>query len=282
MSFTTADSGAANLLPDAFAELVEKPLRATAVAYNPALVTPQSIPEGHRLRVPVVAKDPQAGWVSEGEEIPATDPEMAEVNTDFAKVAGLTIITREMANDSNPAALEVVGNGLARDLAKQVDAAFVGDLAAPAPAGLGSITPTTVEGELTDLDVFAEAISAAAQAGGEITGFMLHPADLLKIRTLKTADNALTPLLGTNAAEAGAETVFGVPILPAVDLEPGTAWAMSAATTYTAIREDIEIAVSEDAFFSSDSIAVRAVARIAFAFPAPEHQVKITFTDTAA
>ncbi len=51
----------------------------------------------------------------------------------------------------HPAAGEVVGQSLARDMARRLDAAFLGNMAAPAPAGLGSL-PTTGAGAVSTVD----------------------------------------------------------------------------------------------------------------------------------
>ncbi len=68
-----------------------------------------------------MAADPTASWVAEGAGIVPCDPTLSELVVTPAKVAGLTIISRELADDSNPAAAQVVGQGLARDIARRVD-----------------------------------------------------------------------------------------------------------------------------------------------------------------
>jgi HK97 family phage major capsid protein len=65
--------------------------------------------------------------VAEGAEITPSDPTLQELVVTPPKVAGLTIVSREMADDSDPAAAQVVGDGLARDIARRIDqAAFAG------------------------------------------------------------------------------------------------------------------------------------------------------------
>jgi hypothetical protein len=77
-----------------------------------------------------------------GRRDPATDADLDEVIVTPSKVAGLTVISRELAEDTTPEAAEVVGDGLARDIARRIDQAFFGNLAAPAPPGLGSLSTT--------------------------------------------------------------------------------------------------------------------------------------------
>ena len=55
----------------------------------------------HQLRVPRVTADPQAAWTAEGAEIAVSDPTVDEVDIVAKKLAGLTIITNELAADSS-------------------------------------------------------------------------------------------------------------------------------------------------------------------------------------
>jgi len=149
--------------------LVLGPVAATAVAFADAVSTVVYITaDTNAYRVPRVTRDPVASWVREGEEIAPSDASLDELTIVSSKVAGLSIITRELANDSNPAAAETVGAGLARDIARRVDEAFCGALSAPAPSGLAALAGTTDVGARTawsDLDAFAEGISAAQTEG---------------------------------------------------------------------------------------------------------------------
>jgi HK97 family phage major capsid protein len=75
----------------------------------------------HSLRVPRVTADPTAAWTAEGAEIAASDPTLDEIDIVPKKLAGLVVISNELATESSPAALQVVGSGLVRDLARKVD-----------------------------------------------------------------------------------------------------------------------------------------------------------------
>lgn len=244
MTFNTNITNSSAILPPEFGALVQGPIEATSLAFNPAVATVIQT-NTHELRIPILAADPIAAWTTEGAEIETSAPALAEVNLYFAKVAGLTSITREMANDSSPAAQSIAGDGLARDIARKIDAAFFGDLEAPAPSGLGSITPTKVDGVLDSLDVFAEAIAAAKTQGASVTSFVVNPADALTVRKLKTATGAITPLLGPDATTVTGSQVFGIPMLESTDVPVGTAWAIDANAVTVGQRQGIELAVSE-------------------------------------
>jgi hypothetical protein len=55
--------------------------------------------------------------VADGAEIPASDADIGELVVTPPKVAGLTVVSRELASDSAPAAQDVIGDALARDIA---------------------------------------------------------------------------------------------------------------------------------------------------------------------
>src|SRR4051794_34906343 len=138
MPMNTAN-GAVILTPAQVAELLVQPVSQESVAAQVATVVQT---ESSAYRIPLVTADPQASWVAEGAEIAPSDAVLSEVEVTPRKVAGLTIVTRELAEDSSPEAAATVGAGLARDIARRVDQAFFGNLASPAPAGLGSLATT--------------------------------------------------------------------------------------------------------------------------------------------
>jgi len=142
-----------------------------------------------KYRIPLVTADPAASWVAEGAEITPSDPTLQELVVTPPKVAGLTIVSREMADDSDPAAAQVVGDGLARDIARRIDQAAFAGLASPAPARLSTLSgiQTYVNaGAFGNLDFAAEAISKAETVGATITAFVAGPATALALAKVKT------------------------------------------------------------------------------------------------
>ena len=106
---------------------------------------------------PVVLTDPAAGWVPEGGEIPATDGTLTEIVATPKKLAALSVISSELAQDSSPAALQVVGDGMVRDVKRQLDASFfkaAPGLTTDGPNGFGSLTtpPQPMAGTFANLD----------------------------------------------------------------------------------------------------------------------------------
>ena len=131
------NTGAPILTAEQIHALIVRPLiDQSVVAQVSTVVTTSS----HDLRVPIVTADPQAAWTAEGTEIAVSDPTLTETVITPKKLAGLVVVSNELAADSSPAALQVVGDGLVRDLRRQIDAAYFGNTTANGPNGLGSLT----------------------------------------------------------------------------------------------------------------------------------------------
>lgn len=271
---TLLEAAASGILPQEYSNLVIKAIAAQALPFHPALaslVTTNSA----QFNIPIVDEDAAASWVVEGGEITPDDPVLSELPVTPAKVAGLTIISRELAQDSSPDAEQIVADGLARSIVRQVNAAWLGDLAAPAPKGLASLATSaviTAPGGLVNLDPFAAAVSNAENAGGTITGWVLNPTDALTVATLKTADGSNQTLTQTP------REIQDRPVFVNANVPQGTAWGVDSTTAMTVLREDLELAISGDAFFTSDRIAIRSTARIGFGFPHPGVINRITIT----
>jgi len=275
----TNSTNVGGLLPQEWGQLIVEPVQAAALAMRPEVVTLITT-ASHTFHIPVVNTDAASAWVAEGAEIAPSDPAISELVVTPPKVAGLVVISSELANDSSPAAAEVVGNSLARSIAANIDAAFFGNLSAPAPAGLGSLTNTSVSRIVagtspTNLDAFAQAIAAVEQDGATITAFVANPADALTIQTLKSASGANTPLLGIDATNGTARQVLGVPLLVSPKVAAGTIWGLAAQRGYTVMREDVQLVVDSSVYFTSDRVAVRATMRVGFGFPTPKAVAKI-------
>jgi HK97 family phage major capsid protein len=270
MYTTTPDVG--GILPDGRAGIIlAEPVSEISVAAQVSTVLGTG---STTLSIPIVRSDPSAAWLAEGAEIAPSDMGLDELLATPAKVAGLTVISRELANDSNPSALALVQRGLARDIARKVDQAYFAGLPSPAPAGLSTLAGVSTAGDgaaaVTNLDLFAEAISNADAQGAAVTTFVVNPADALTLAQLKDETGSNRPLLGTDPSQPTRRTILGVPMVPSQYVPVGTAWAIPKDYSLFVRREDTRIEVSQDVYFTSDRIAVRGVMRCTFAFPWPE------------
>lgn len=276
MSMFTADA-AGILKPEDVGALIVQPVTQASIATQVATVVRTSSPE---YRIPIVADDATASWVAEGDEIPVTDVEVSEVVVVPRKLAGLTFVSRELAADSSPEASTLVGQSIARDLAKKLDAAFFGSKGASAvqPAGLADlagVTPVVLPATVTNLDPFADAIAAAEGVGAELAAFVVNPADLLALAKVKKQTGSQEPLLGNDPTAPTRRTAQGVQLLPSVAVAAGTMWGLPKGRVFVVIREGVTLDVDKSVKFTSDQIAVRATMRVGFAFPHPAAVVKL-------
>jgi HK97 family phage major capsid protein len=274
--------------------LVVEPVRKMATALDPTVSTLVTT-AAERFHVPVLREDASADWLNEGQEITPTDGKFDTLTVVPAKIGGLSLISSELAHDSSPAAQQLVGQSLAESIARGLDTAFFGDESDPAPAGLAALTeyvapdpgatPPVVEADgysavdpgtaYTSVDPFAEAIATAEQFGGTIGAFVTTPAVALTLAKIKDETGSNRPLLGVDATNGTARQILGVPLLVSPAVETGVVWGISANAAIVVMRDDVTLAVSTDAYFSSDRVAVRATMRVGFAFPTLRRLVKI-------
>ena len=268
------------LTPEEVSALIVQPVTRMALAMQAQVSTVVST-ESSEFRIPIVTDDPGAGWVIEGAEIPVSDAEIDELLVLPRKVAGISIISRELANDSSPAAKQVVGDGLARDIAKKVDAAFFGNISGGiAPVGLGGLTGVSAitwpNSGWVDLDPLAAAVSAAEEQGVLLSAWVTSPATALELATVKDEEGSARPLLGDDPTRPTGRTALGIPLYSSPAVAANTVWGIPAQRVMTVVREDAAVEISDQAFFSSDRIAIRATMRVAFGYPHPAAVVKLT------
>lgn len=275
MSLFTSTNDVGGLLPDGYGALVVQPaLAASIFAQVATTVTTGST----NYRIPVVSADPTASWVAEGAEITATDPTLQELTVTPTKVAGLTVISRELADDSSPDAANVVGAGLARDIARRIDQAAFAGLAPPAPAGLSTLSGIgsyVNAGAFGNLDFAAEAISKAETVGATITHFVTSPASALALAKVRVETGSNLPLLGTDATSATSRSVLGIPLLVSEFVASNTLWAVDSSRVWLVVRDDATVEADRSVFFTSDRTAVKATMRAGFGFVHPQSVVKV-------
>lgn len=268
MAMTTPDANKA-FLPETIGSLVVRPVLEAAVASRVGTVVNIS---GHEYRVPLVTGLPTAAWVAEAGEITPSDATFDELVITPAKVAGMSVISRELAEDTSPAAQQIVGDGLARDIAAKVDAAFFASTTSNGPAGLGSLTTSAVTyaaGGPTNTDWALSAIAEAEANGGNVTSFVTDPATALTLATAKESSTSERNLLS-------GRTVEGVPLVVSTHVTPGTVWALDSRYVQVVVRDNTRLEVDKSAYFSTDQVAVKATMRVGFAFTHPLALVEVT------
>lgn len=267
-------------LPSDVGSLVLKPVSTGSIAILAAgFKTAKK--QTNNYRVPIVRTDPQAEWVAEGAEIVPSKGQFGEVVDSFHKLAGLTIISRELAEDSNPGALDHVADGLGRDIAKKLDMAIFGKRGSDLIPPLGLLDITDVNQiaagtSWSDLDPFVHAVYEAEQQGAQLNAFVTNPADAYALATLKDANGSNRTLLGSDPTRPDLRMISGVPLLASSAVEPGTVWGIPKDNLLTiVIRQDVQVEADKSVYFTSDLIAVKATMRVAILHPHPEAIQKI-------
>ncbi len=222
------------------------------------------------VRFPVVRQDPSADWVEEGAEIPISEMDLAEVVAAPAKLAGLTIATSELLDDSvDGSAATILGQGLARDLSRKIDQAAFTGMPAPAPAGLATLTgyaAVTAPADWENLDPFQDAIGAVAAESATITAWVLNPLDVTAMAKVKTSPGSNVPLLSADPTSPTGDAILGIPVFTTPALPAGTAWGLDRSRTMLVVRQEASIDVDSSILFTSDRVAVRGKMRAAFGF----------------
>lgn len=276
MALYTAGAGPI-LSPAQVNDLVVRPVLDQAVSAQVSTVIQIST---NQLRIPIVLTDPQASFVAEGAEIPVTDGTLTEQVVTPKKLAALSIISSELSQDSSPAALGVVGDGIVRDVKRQLDASFFGNTTPQGPSGLGSLTTAVASngGSWSNLDAFEAAKANAETLFTDVTSFVAAPATVLALSTLKAfaTVGSNMPLLQSDPTQPVARTISGIPLYSSPAVSPDVVWALPAARVLFVVRQDATVVSDSSVMFTSDRVAIRCTMRVSYAFTQPLAITKIT------
>ncbi|MDW5610663.1 phage major capsid protein [Mycolicibacterium sp. D5.8-2] len=280
MSFLSTNA-AGILTPEVVHDLIVQPTQEASVAMSTATAVPTG---SHEFTFPVLVDDASAAWYNEGEDMTLTDPNVDELVARPKKIASLTKVSRELAEDSSPEATALVGASVARDIARKIDRAWFAASTPKGPSGLRSLIGSAgaVEGgPYTNADPLAEAISLIEQTGSTPTAFVGSAGTVLALSKLKKATGSNEPLLSPNLATGATQRIerqlLGVKMwtVPDTVLDEDEVWAYDRSKVFVVLRRDVDLAVDPSFFFGSDSLAVRCTMRIDFAFPHAASVVRI-------
>ncbi|UEA33491.1 phage major capsid protein [Mycobacterium avium subsp. avium] len=279
MASTTSTFGPI-LAPEQVADLIIQPLIQQSIAGQ--VLTSVTIGE-HSYRIPIVTTDPSASWTAEGAEITATDPDVDELEVTPSKLAALTVISQELADDSSPAAINVVGQGITRDLSRKTDQTLFTATTTNGPGGIpgvSGVSTVSAGAAYANVDPFSDAIYTAAQHNGVITAWVTNPATAMALAKLKVGADYNLPLLQPDPTKPGQRQILGIPLLtsPYVTTTNNVVWGISQSQAFMVVRETAEVESDRSVFFTSHRVAVRAIVRLGFGFPNPPTLVKIATT----
>lgn len=259
--------------PEDYGQLIDRVLAAKSIAFQAGtLVTT----DRESIRFPMLTADPAVGWYAENTQISLTDPSTDELVVTPKAVKGLTQISTEAAEDSNPAVADQVGQSLARSIAKKIDAAFFANTTTNGPSGLLSLSGVNVvdTGTVTldSLDPFHQAKADALEDGANLTHFLLAPDVALALAKAKQTDDSNVGLFDS---VGDGTTLAGVNVLVSTDVAAGNIWGVDASQILIVQRTGTTVTRSFDSAFDYDAVQVRATARVSFGFVNPAGVVRL-------
>lgn len=229
------------------------------------------------VRVPYVGFDDDAGFVAEGADIPEADPDYSEAVIYTGKIAVLARVSREQMSHNR--ASEIVSSSMRNAIVRKANAAYLAQVAPtpPAvtpPAGLLNLAPTAGGTLGTDLDKLIEALATIEAASGTPSHFIASPDAWSTLSKLKAATGSNVGLIGAGV-EAAERRLLGVPVLVSSAMTAKTILALDKDAVLSASGE-LQVAVSEDAYFGSDSVGVRVTWRFGQTIADVARVVKVT------
>lgn len=226
------------------------------------------------VRVPYVVSDGTIGFVAEGAEIADANQSFAETVITTDKVAALGKYSYETL--AQPQAAQMVVDSLSRGVIAKANQAYLGN--ASNPTGLLNVAGITDGGAVgDDLDAIVDAVAGIEADGGGATHIIAAPSAWAALSKLKTATGSAQNLLGAGTA-AGERSILGVPVL-VTSAMPADGLIVLDKNAVLAAQSQVRLARSEDAYFSSDVVAVRVTWRLGWTVMHPARVAKLT-TDT--
>ena len=217
--------------------------------------------------------DDQAQLSAEGDEIPEAAPELAERIIYTSKITQLVRLSNEQFLQESTA--ETIAQSVARAVTRRGDlfftsqAAPTGDAVAPV-AGLANVDGLVHGGLVADsLDVLIDLIATLQQNLAVPSLLLLDPIGWSEFRKLKrgTADGNMS-LLGAGTTDAQA-MLLSLPVIVNVAVPEGTGFVIDKNAIMSAVGS-LKVATSDDRYFETDSVGVRATWRLGHTVVRPE------------
>lgn len=219
--------------------------------------------EGDAPAVRVAYFEPDdATFIPEGDVIPEGTPSLSEALIYTGKISKLLRISREQFLQKSTAGQ--LSAGIQNALISAADRAFVAQ-----PAPVSAVTPPVgligqaigVAAEVdADLDVLVDLLAGLQAADAQPSHILIDPVGWGALKKFKVATDSNQSLIGAGVQDAQT-LLMGLPIIITTALPANTGIVIDSSDILSAVGP-IEVAVSEDHFFDSDSIAMRATWRI--------------------
>lgn len=228
------------------------------------------------LLVPYVSADPDADFVAEGEEITPNEGTFDQVVIQTHKVAVLSRVSRELT--MQPGAAERIANSLRRAVTAKADVAFIQNVSAP--VGLENVSGLPNAGTIgtAGLGAVYAGVGAIESDGGSASHLLINPKDWAGLAQIPAATGSNQSLLA-DVHSAAERSIAGVPVIVHNAVSEGQAILIDR-TEVVAAYGQLQLARSEDVYFTQDAIGVRATWRIGWNVVRP-NRVQLLTVDNA-
>ena len=208
--------------------------------------------------------DDVATFIAEASEIPEAEPELAQCVVFTGKISQLIRVSREQYYQEGTA--EQLASSVARALTRKVDEAFLTQPAPSSPAtnpaaGLLNIAGI-VEGDTVtgSLDALVDLVAEIQTNGGSPSHIIVAPDTWAALRRLKYGAGSNQSLLGAGTSDAE-PLLLSLPVLVNVAVPSLTGLVIDRNAIVSAVGP-VQVAVSNDAYFKTDDVGLRATWRI--------------------
>lgn len=228
--------------------------------------------------------DAAATFYAEGATLAESDPALSEVLIHTGKIAQLIRLSREQYVTGSTAT--EMSLSVSRAITRKADEAFLAQVAPTSPAvtpppGVLNVTGIEAGGEVgTNLDALIDLVATLEANGGVPTGIIIDPVGWASLMKLKTSTGANTGLLGAGTNDAQ-RMLLDLPVTVSAAMTANTGLVIDKSAIVSALGT-VNVASSDQAYFSSDSIGVRATWRIGHNIVKPDRIGSFTIDDGVA
>lgn len=255
----------------------------------------------NNVRLPRETTRAGASQAAEAGTLTSADATLAEQSIVIEKQYAFRRWSNELADDSNPSFMQFLGKTVVRDLAVQQDSQYLqGSGSTPQIQGLigytGVTNPTTpngTNGGSPDFDTFHDAVYQLDLVNADCDFVIAHPRVWNTLRKKKDADGRylMSPTgipigFGDSAGNPRGLLLDYIPVFTTTSLS--IALTVGTSTDCTTVimgdssqvvileRAGIELGFSEHVYYTTDEMAVRAIARSAVAILQPAAILTLT------
>ena len=211
------------------------------------------------------AKPDRPGWIPEMGDLPVVGLGDDAVIVAVAKLAEIVMVSNESVSDASVNLTNEVGNLLQDSASAELDRGVAYGSGPPEPEGIVAAAPAAAGADLAE--ALSNAIGSVGDAGGNVNYLAARPSVLAAARNSR--DNEGRMLYPGGLGAAFGVTEVGVPELAAADV-----LALDTSRIWLIVRNDFDVAISQDYAFRQDAAAIRLKGRFAVAAPSVEKALR--------